>query len=577
MKAVRVELLEHAIERSYQLSVVKNRLFDRSTQITASITEQAEKLLHRIKSIEARLSRDLVHTDLRSLTADLAEAAAVGFESEIVQEVSLLHDSIKDAMANIEQGLCVGAPHIVEAGLIDTSGASTTVLQAAIDGSTDSLSGVCHDLEELRKTAIVVRDVREALIAGRLDDASALLHRAESTTNEIDDLRAAVAANRSDHASTERLRRALLHGGVTDWQYELIDVTELTSCIEDANTVTWRSALGVAVTMQAVVIRDLRLALKNHDWEKVEIALHAAKTIGFEHAELTTAMKHLSERLEIDSLVAHVQDACAFRDLNRLRSLIETADDMLHCGGGLAWQTVRGAENAIADARNLQETLLKLHDGLESALVVLDLQRLEFLHAQAIEVDYRAEIVDQAKSIFAAVTSSHRRLYLALSTGGMTHPWLMSEINCKELADALDEAKHLTTNSVDGRALMEKAEVIYDLRRALTRESWDDVEAAIERAGNLEIARPEIFAAKEVLTEMRLVISIKNKLQLAIDRADIEMLRANLAEAYRLHPSAGTPVLDLVYQGQAMLDQLSSLESRLLGLSIQAGSHTQAF
>jgi hypothetical protein len=72
---------------------------------------------------------------------------------------------------------------------------------------------------------------------------------------------------------------------------------------------------------------------------------------------------------------------------------------------------------------------------------------------------------------------------------------------------------------------------------------------------------------------MRLVISIKNKLQLAIDRADIEMLRANLAEAYRLHPSAGTAVLDLVYQGQAMLDQLSSLESRLLGLSIQAGSH----
>lgn len=167
----------------------------------------------------------------------------------------------------------------------------------------------------------------------------------------------------------------------------------------------------------------------------------------------------------------------------------------------------------------------------------------------AAQVGYKNEVTASAQALHDNVTANHQELYVALASGGLD-PDVDSTVHTRQLSDAIEQGRALSTNSVEGRVLLEKAEVILQLRTAVAASKWEDVQVALQKAGTLEIARPEVQAARDKLQQRKKVIDVAVKLRQAMEAADAELLRTYLQDAYRCEVSAGQELFDTIYQAQ---------------------------
>jgi hypothetical protein len=197
------------------------------------------------------------------------------------------------------------------------------------------------------------------------------------------------------------------------------------------------------------------------------------------------------------------------------------------------WQSVEGARDAHEAADRLLSEINRISERVKIGLLNLDAPLLQSAVNDALKIGYVSATLERAQAILRQNDQCETAIAVALASG-MQRGWERESIETQPLAEAIEQARQLPANSAEGKVLLQKAEAIYALRIGLKRDDWDGVERAVEAAGQLDVGRSEVQAAREKLTHRAEVVHCLQELQRAIAAVDEGVLRAALQEAYRL-------------------------------------------
>ena len=146
---------------------------------------------------------------------------------------------------------------------------------------------------------------------------------------------------------------------------------------------------------------------------------------------------------------------------------------------------------------------------------------------------------EEAREVLHGVVEARERIAEALASGGCEmHATEIRRPATDVLAAAVSFAKALPANSEEGRRDLAKADAVLALRRAWLADDWPAVAAAAKAAGDLEVARPEVAAAREMLKHRGDVESCAAGLTAGLAASDKRALRQGLDDARRLGMTA---------------------------------------
>ena len=268
MEAADASLLRKALQEAYRLKILEQRQLCGLYTFAAVDVEKAADLLARIDDIDARINHHTARAEREGIEAALTDAAAVGYSSNAAAQAAQVLALLKDATAALDSALDEAAVVTPGGGAIDISHTRTEKLIAAVEAA-NAIGAVCPAFRSRTEQARIVCEIRQSAIEGAWPSVSRLLESAKHAgfdTAETNALREAMEKRQADSVVNERLKMAMLHGGTLDWAHQHIDVKELNSALAEARMLVWRSEEGNRITVQAVIIRDLRQAIANQDW-----------------------------------------------------------------------------------------------------------------------------------------------------------------------------------------------------------------------------------------------------------------------------------------------------------------------
>jgi hypothetical protein len=330
------------------------------------------------------------------------------------------------------------------------------------------------------------------------------------------------------------LSEAMRVGISVEWRSDVPSTEQLCSVLSEIAQagITSADLPGVGID-EATLALELRLAHQRYDWTAMRDVVDRASQRHINHHELDAARVKLSVLQGVRDLILTLHTALRNGDAEQVATSVSSLLELRDRIGPIAWSSVAGAEETVQKAEAFLQQIQELCTQLNEAVQSMQTDRIQSVVRRLEGVRSLPADTKRAKDILSSVLVAQQNLSSALASG-MQRGWERESIETQPLAEAIEQARQLPANSAEGKVLLQKAEAIYALRIGLKRDDWDGVERAVEAAGQLDVGRSEVQAAREKLTHRAEVVHCLQELQRAIAAVDEGVLRAALQEAYRL-------------------------------------------
>ena len=164
------------------------------------------------------------------------------------------------------------------------------------------------------------------------------------------------------------------------------------------------------------------------------------------------------------------------------------------------WLTMPAAQELLHNSSKEVARLSSIRVRMQDAAALGHVDEMRRL----VDVSPATDLAMRTQELYQDIEACAARLDKCLDEGSQ-RSWETESISFAELGLAIDAARKLPANSVDGKLLLRKAELTYALRRALSEESWEDVEQTIGRAAGLEMAAEFQDAADKIATRAAVI------------------------------------------------------------------------
>ena len=151
--------------------------------------------------------------------------------------------------------------------------------------------------------------------------------------------------------------------------------------------------------------------------------------------------------------------------------------------------------------------------------------------------------------------------------------WDKSTIAVDFLEQSMQPVRQLRELTADGKQLLTKAELLLGLRKALIDSRWADVEDIVAQSMQLDIATPEVQAARDKLKYRVEVDACTAQLDSAIMAVDTTLLHAARQEAYRLTILELREACDACKIAAPLVEEVDRLLPKLEDLDARLGRH----
>jgi FtsZ-binding cell division protein ZapB len=451
---------------------------------------------------------------------------------------------------------------VIDTGALERALAECTAFQA--DGHQ------IKDVDDICRLGKAVLRLRTSLLTSDWAGAAEVI---QQTTSE--GIRNAELAAVADSLALRKtlvevkaaLTAALADVHFVEWQHELFETKQLAGAIAGAEKCAWLPEQSGMLLRQAQILLATREGWRSGDRARVQAAVQSASVLQFEHDEIREAQRKLAYLGAVEGCVDSLRQALRStrNDVleTQLASILHEASELHMIPGYKPWQQVKDAPSILADTTELCTKLTASSAAVQHALETMVPAVVEKALEGAAAVEHTSEAVQMLRKRYAWMTIAQQNLSSALASG-MQRGWERESIETQPLAEAIEQARQLPANSAEGKVLLQKAEAIYALRIGLKRDDWDGVERAVEAAGQLDVGRSEVQAAREKLTHRAEVVHCLQELQRAIAAVDEHALRAALQEAYRLGMADGpSRFSDLADDMQSLVAEGSALVAKI--------------
>ena len=334
----------------------------------------------------------------------------------------------------------------------------------------------------------------------------------------------------------KNLEHALNAGAVYSWDHRSIETALLDSAIANARELEWNSPRGTHLLEAATIIRDMRLALKENNWSKVEIGLYAANKLHLDHPELVSAKGKVSFRNSVSHILEQLKPAVESLDLNMLHTLLSLADELKIGPDHKASLALASVTETIWHAREVYEKGHSIRVRLADALASGDLDWVKAMLNEAAAFGLETPEVIEAWSWVQTMTSLHARFAGALLRGGMVD-YNRDAIDVASLLDVIADAASAPLGLDPGLTLtFRKAQAILRLRQALKSDDWEAASRAVDDACVVDptTVGAEVLYAQERLRHRQSVARCESQLMEGLNAVDERELAQGLKEASRL-------------------------------------------
>jgi hypothetical protein len=370
----------------------------------------------------------------------------------------------------------------------------------------------------------------------------------------------------------KKLEHALNVGAVYSWDHRVIETALLDSAIATAKELEWNSPRGTHLLETATIICDVRIALKESDWPKVEIGLYAAKKLHLEHPELASARGKINFRNSVSHILEQLKPAIESLDLNMLHTLLSLADELKIGPDHKASLALASVTETIWHAREVYEKGHSIRVRLADALSSGDLDWVKAMLSEAAAFGLETPEVMEAWNWVQTMTSLNARFTGALLHGGMTD-YNRDAIDVMSLLGVIADASSAPLGLDPGLTLtFRKAQAILRLRQALKSDDWV---AAARAADDACLVDPttvgvEVLYAQERLRHRQAVARCESQLMEGLSAVDEQQLADGLKEASRLRIrelaaqcSACAKALEPVDWAELMSERITTVLGRL--------------
>jgi hypothetical protein len=249
-----------------------------------------------------------------------------------------------------------------------------------------------------------------------------------------------------------------------------------------------------------------------------------------EHKEVVLIKRQAEFIAASEALTAELSSSLRSKDEERMRAALQRLKRMQQqMVGGV--EATRGAVDLIEAAEIHLHQIDQIASDLHSQMIAPSIPALTQCLARAKELNYRAKPVDDAQQLLQRLADAEAGLQAALAIGSQ-QGWNKASISTTRLDSAMAAAKGLLVITSDIRSLLQNAKLIQQLRNALQRERWEEVEGVIQEAERSDVLLSEVHRAADQLRFRQTVIACEARLMESLHSSspDHSSLRSMVVE-----------------------------------------------
>jgi hypothetical protein len=356
-------------------------------------------------------------------------------------------------------------------------------------------------------------------------------------------------------------------GAAKGWDHLVIDASSLELAIANCRGLDWNSEHGASLLETAQVIWELRSALKENDWSKVESTLVAASEIHHAHPELASAQAQLDFRKSVLNLLDHLKPAIESLDLDRLQEILPLADKLKVGDDQKASLAIPLVTETIAKARQLYETGTSIRAQLTTALSRLDFEVVKGVLNEAVSFGLDTALVRESSEWVRCMDGLSAQFSNAMSNGAMCE-YDRDSIQVTPLREAIEIAESaLRGLHRELTVIHSKAQIMLRLRQALKADDWVAVEHALKDMSPLGELGPavgaEVMRCHGMLAHRQAVVLCQSQLSEAVASVNEEQLASTTKEAYRLRIRELAPMVTACADALRQLELAEQMSERI--------------
>ena len=405
------------------------------------------------------------------VSSSQADASKLQLEAQqVLCFVALPIDAAGWTACMLLQGRCTRAIDILE----PRSQIDTNTLDAAISDASAHVFKTAEVIQILDEASLV-SSLRRAFAADSMEKVADLLAASQtllastapvntsrpSFADEIAAFEHAFELKRKSKTAVVNLDNAVVDGRVVGWWHDKINTSKLAEALSAAERLDWQSADLMRLLTRAKLIRNLRQAMHNENWEQVQLAVQAAELANVSDAEVQATASKLQSRTQLVCALDELRVAVDEMDEYRIMSCLANVEALRgHVSKG-CFESLDGAVQITLVAADLTRRLHGIQERLEDAISLGNMEFLASVLDEANDLHYRTERIASMSELHASIKEVEADLKAALASGGPTG-WDFSTIDTERLAAALSLSAQLGSNSALGVSLADQAQVCCD-------------------------------------------------------------------------------------------------------------------
>jgi hypothetical protein len=431
-----------------------------------------EASVHNVRSAEFDLAREQLtyRSKVLKCEKDLMDAISSANQSS-------LHAALAQAA---QLSIMTAAPHSVSDSAVETVRHAQSVCKRLKDIDIQlTVASVQGDVSKLERA---------------LAEASQLNYQPEASH---------AAREQCDKAkkTQQELEAAMSRGAATSWELDRIDVAKLeVKALNDALGAAERSDASSFELRQLVekahVVRDLREAIQEFKWERIEKALVDAARIGLDTPETRRTQEVLDLRKLASTNIKRVLDRGIVLDWQHALINVEGLEKAIQQAEQLDW-TGSDGELLLLEAKLTRDIRVGLKTGDWEAVsaAVVDAEHRSISNPEIVaaldKLAYRESVIRCAKD-------------LELGTAHRDFQQLSAALRQATSLEMVPSAQHWQTGMADVVSVVTKARemhrrmesILKSLKKALSAVDVARMVAALSEAAELDINSSEVCEAR---------------------------------------------------------------------------------